>query len=445
MRHRTILSCSRAALLLGLAFAGDVRAQCPNNDAFEPNDTCATATPMTQGAYVAVMTDFSEYDNYSFVVPAGGAFDMESSSDDWGAVADLGFTLYDGTDCMNGVLESTVASFTFGALRWENTTGADAPVTLQVRAAFTHPGIQCVNYSLDVELETADCVATGGADVYDPNGSCALAAIIGDGLISDLYVDSGYDPDYYKLAVQPGQALAVDLLFDDADADLALEIRRGLKQCEGQDPEPGGDDFVAVGHATPGGKSAVWVNDTGLAWSVFIHVDLAGFPVAGCGLYDMRVARFDAGIGTPYCFGDGSAGVACPCGNAAAPYSGCANSRGHGAILTANGTASVANDDLSFRVTNGAPNQPFLLLQGATVIALPFKDGVLCMGNPTRRLEVVFMDGAGTGATIESVVTNGAVLPGQTRQYQAWYRDPLSPAPCTARSNLTQALELVWE
>lgn len=435
---------STAALLALLD--GVAAAQCPSNDAFEPNDTCATATPLTSGAYDAVMTDYSEYDYYSFVVPAGGGLQLDSLSDDWGSVADLGFTLYAGADCAGGVLEDEIAGFAHAQLHWVNTTGSAQPVTLRVRAAFVHAGIQCVNYTLDVAVVSPACEVAAVDDMFDENDRCPEAAIIGDGLWRDLYLSFFdlaifNDRDYYKLAVHPGETLAVDVLFDHALADLDLVVYAGIAQCEEQAATP----FVAEGTTTAAGESAVWVNDTGLTWTAFIRVWHGSLPVDGCGLYDLSIARFDTGIGASYCFGDGTAGASCPCGNASSAQAGCLNSRGHGAILSANGTASVANDDLSFRVTNGAPNQPFLLLQGATVIALPFKDGVLCMGNPTRRLEVVFMDGAGTGATIESVVTNGAVLPGQTRQYQAWYRDPLSPAPCTARSNLTQALELVWE
>lgn len=142
----------------------------------------------------------------------------------------------------------------------------------------------------------------------------------------------------------------------------------------------------------------------------------------------------------PICYGE----TACPCSNPGDPGEGCANSTGQGATLVASGSVSVANDNLVFTVTKGRPLAPSLLVQGSTTISIPFKDGVLCAGNPTERLEVVFLDGVGSGTTAESIVTNGNVLVGQTRVYQWWYRDPGGVSPCGTGSNFSHAVKIVW-
>ena len=154
---------SAATLALLALLGGTAQAQCPNNDPFEPNGTCATATPLSSGAYDAALTDFFEHDYYSFVVPAGGGLQLESWSDDWGAIVDLGYTLYAGSDCSGGVLESVVAGWTYANLHWENTTGVEMTVVLKVRAAFTHAGVQCVNHRRSVSSVTSQS-APGMAD-----------------------------------------------------------------------------------------------------------------------------------------------------------------------------------------------------------------------------------------------------------------------------------------
>ena len=145
-----------------------------------------------------------------------------------------------------------------------------------------------------------------------------------------------------------------------------------------------------------------------------------------------------------FCFGDGTSGSACPCSNPGAAGEGCANSQGHGALLSASGSAVHANDDLVLHVSQARPLVPSILVQGATTISVPFRDGIYCMGSPTVRMEVVMLDANGAGASAGSIVTLGSVPgPGSTRNYQQWYRDP-NLSPCGTGSNFTNAVRIHW-
>ncbi len=153
--------------------------------------------------------------------------------------------------------------------------------------------------------------------------------------------------------------------------------------------------------------------------------------------------------GVSFCSGDGS-GTACPCGNSGAAGRGCASSTVPvGAVLTAAGRPSTSNDSVT--LTASDVSGPGLFFQGdgqsAGGAGIPLGDGLLCAGGSIVRLGVVFPT-AGTasypgGSTPSPIHVAGAIVSGDVRHYQCWYRD--SASFCTANTyNLTQGSTLIW-
>jgi len=151
-------------------------------------------------------------------------------------------------------------------------------------------------------------------------------------------------------------------------------------------------------------------------------------------------------VGTAYCFGDGS-GTACPCDNAGASDEGCANSTGAGAILSGDGSASVAADDLTFDAAQLIPSQPALLFAGENQVnggdGLVFGDGLRCAGGNVKRLGVRQPDANGDATWGPGLQPLGLWQPGDTRRFQAWYRDP-NGGPCGLGFNLSHGYEVVF-
>lgn len=156
-------------------------------------------------------------------------------------------------------------------------------------------------------------------------------------------------------------------------------------------------------------------------------------------------AKWAPRVGDEFCFGDGST-VPCPCFNeTSAPNEGCKHSLGRGATIRASGALSVVDDTLEIAVFDARPGQTAMLLQGATQILAPFKDGLICTGNPTDRIGITVLDAQGTGSLQGGIAARGNVSPGDKRFYQFWFRDPGGVSPCGSGSNFSPAVELDWE
>lgn len=146
----------------------------------------------------------------------------------------------------------------------------------------------------------------------------------------------------------------------------------------------------------------------------------------------------------PICFGDG-APLACPCGNLSpqGADAGCLNSSGSGATLRGLGSNGVAADDLVLFAGDLPVGAPGMLVSGQTEVATAFKDGILCAGSPTTRIEVLIADASGFANTSAALAAAENLVPGDQRVYQLWYRDP-QVGPCGTGSNISNAVRVSW-
>ena len=167
-------------------------------------------------------------------------------------------------------------------------------------------------------------------------------------------------------------------------------------------------------------------------------------PSVGQPLFVYRVGQL--GVGTSYCFGAGGP-VPCPCANTGGEQSGCANSAGAGAQLSAVGSESVADDSLRFVGSGLVPSQPALLFAGTTAVnggaGVAFGDGLRCAGGAVTRLGVQTASASGSASWGPGLVAVGGWQAGDVRRFQGWYRDPLG-GPCGTGLNLSNGVELVF-
>lgn len=182
---------------------------------------------------------------------------------------------------------------------------------------------------------------------------------------------------------------------------------------------------------------------------------LLGAPCAGASPEQVLFYDLPPLVGTPLCAGDGT-GSPCPCGNESDPAYGlgCNNGFDRGAGLWGAGSAGVAADDLrltvNFTIHGPFPQggQPVVLFAGRSALngglGTPFGDGLRCVGGQVRRL------GTQAGLPTQGISLWGpgfagqlGVVPGDTRHFQAWYRDSVA-SPCGQGFNTSNALGVVF-
>ncbi len=169
--------------------------------------------------------------------------------------------------------------------------------------------------------------------------------------------------------------------------------------------------------------------------------------VEGCGVPGVSVCH--PGVG-------GVSG--CPCSNPpSVPDRGCNNGSGSGgALLSATGIARLTYDTLVFTAIALNPSSVSLVFQGDALSAsgVVFGHGVRCATGSLKRLylkhavagSIQAPEQSDLGVHERSAAQGDVIMPGSTRVYGVFYRDPLVLGGCspTITFNVTQQLSVVW-
>jgi plastocyanin len=161
--------------------------------------------------------------------------------------------------------------------------------------------------------------------------------------------------------------------------------------------------------------------------------------------------------GAPFCPGDGTLSTLCPCSNFGSAGRGCANSEpgNQGALLESTGT--VSPDTVVLSTSGERSSSLSIFMQGDVQNAsgILFGDGLRCTAGHTKRLYVKSASGGIASApvsgdpsiTSRSATLGDPLLPGATRYYQTYYRDPdpsFCPSPVGAMFNVSSGQVITW-
>ncbi|MDP6370302.1 MAG: hypothetical protein QF615_11885, partial [Planctomycetota bacterium] len=116
-----------------------------------------------------------------------------------------------------------------------------------------------------------------------------------------------------------------------------------------------------------------------------------------------------------------------------------------GALMGYTGTNVVSLNNLRLHATGCPPNQFALFIYSAGQAQTPLGDGFLCLTSPIHRLYPLAQTGGGTPSHVLDLGSPpsaaGQISPGETWNFQCWYRDP---AAGVAGFNLSDGLGVAF-
>lgn len=267
--HSTSRSAVAALAALALAAPSFAAPQCPP-DAFEPNDTCATAAPIGIGATTGLTLPDAGLDFYRFDIPAGQSMNVLVVANQ-PAVGQSGFLIVFRDDGSGSPCDSFVNSIGFdefggifgtASLSWS--TPANAPETFWALVQSFND--DCLDYDLTISTQPDPCLSIP-PDAFEPNDDCATAAPMGVGSFPGLRAGAS-DPDHYLFTLAPAEVLSIGL------SGLAAGERAILRAWDPNNDCGGDFSGVAGGVAEgPIGGGIYLANTTAAVRSFVVRVE----------------------------------------------------------------------------------------------------------------------------------------------------------------------------
>ena len=334
----------------------------------------------------------------------------------------LSVEAHDGTNAT--ALDFGLSSFAFSFWVYDANDGDARTTRVFDNLLGSSTGLQCTGTSIRIDDDTG---GSSGPGIGVPNDAWAHVVInverTPNGFRARVFIDGLLESDQIATVV-PGNIFSTQ--------DLLIGAINGGSTSLGA--QSGGIDDLAV-------------------YDDILGTDLIAGLSAGT-LTPTDIVPFDPN----FCFGDGT-GAACPCGNTGQEGAGCANTTGMGAILTSNGDASVMSNQLTFDITGGTLSTFAVLVSGDNalggglgIVGLPAKDGLRCVGGNLLRHGTRALNEAGANDDPWGSLTgpNGGIIggsgftAGQTRYFQARYRENPLSGPCSTDQNSSQGFAMTF-
>jgi len=153
------------------------------------------------------------------------------------------------------------------------------------------------------------------------------------------------------------------------------------------------------------GGPAVWL-PSGYGGLVDEMRYIAGINIHGVNLFTYTIPVAD--LGTNYC--------------TSSP-----NSSGSPSLITAIGSTSIADNDLTLSAGPMADNEPGIFYFGSNQLNTPFGNGTRCVGGTVVRILPPAMAAGGVLTRVVDLTSGpvaSAIAPMTTWNFQAWFRDP---------------------